>query len=111
MAVIFKQLATVNITSTSPTVVYTVPAATTTHIKRLHIANRDTKGVVSTMDIWFTPSGTADDTNLTYPETEIVGKQAFKDPDWFYLPATGTIEVEANKANVFTVTVYGVEFS
>ncbi len=111
MAVTFKQLAAVDLTTTNVTVIYTVPASTTVHIKRLQVTSRDTVGNANTIDIWYTNDGTQDNTNLMYNDLSLDGKETFRDRDWAYLPATGTIEMQASAANIFTIIVYGVEFS
>jgi hypothetical protein len=93
--------------ATTPTTLYTVPAATSTTVSSIVVCNRG--GSATTFRISLAPGGAGDATSqYLYYDVAIAGNDTFAFTGGLTLATTDLIRVYAGNANL-TFSVYGVE--
>lgn len=110
MANTYKQLGQGRYNDTNANTVYTVPAATTTIIKNIHICN--TTAVAATCRLFLGASGaTADQTTAVFYDFPIPANSFVQDSGSHILSVGGTVKFAEGTANALTITVEGLEIT
>jgi hypothetical protein len=108
MAQSYKILGQANLTTTSPTDVYTVPSATETVVSTLIVANLVT--TATTFDIAIRDGGeTLADKHYIAKEVPIAGNDSTTLTLGITLEATDVVTCQAGTADALTFNVFGAE--
>lgn len=95
------------------TTIYTVPAATTTIVKKVIISNNS--GATATAKLWHIPSGTAasaaDNTHVILPTTTLGDGEHGGDPEPFAMETGDLIVGQGDGTNAINISIYGLEVS
>lgn len=110
MADTYKRLARTSSSSATATTVYTVPGATTTLVRKIHISNNS--GTAGTVKIHHVESGgSADATNVILPTVTLGNNEQGIDDAPFAMEDGDTIQIIADGTNAITINVYGLEIA
>lgn len=107
-----KRLAGPALIATGPTTIYTVPAATLTVVRHIHVSNPTGSAVTYTISIGADAAGTRLYQTYSIPAAAAGVTDSVRD-HWLYTPmaATEILTVSAGTNNVLTITVGGDEIT
>lgn len=110
MTEVYERLAHGVFTSATPTLLYTAPALTTVHVRKLVVSNNDaTAGTVKLYHV--ESAGSPGATNVLLPTTPLDIDEHGENPEIMVLNPGDMIYGEGDGTTGITYAIYGVEVS